>query len=139
MEAAIVVITSGYLVTMAVIDRRKKEIPILPGILCLIFLVFAQVIKGGDWKHWLPGILVGIILYVISKLSKGSIGEGDAFVYMVTGISMGFVRNLELLIISLFLASFVGSILLITKRVGRKYAIPFVPFTTVAYGMVMML
>jgi len=80
-----------------------------------------------------------VALYIVSKLSRGSIGEGDALVYMVTGVSVGFFRNFELLVLSLFFASMTGLFLLVTRKVGRKYAMPFIPFTAVAYGVVMML
>ena len=42
MEMIITAITGSYLAIMAVIDRRRKEIPVLPGVLCLILLVLAQ-------------------------------------------------------------------------------------------------
>lgn len=139
METVIIVLTSMYLVIMAVIDRKRKEIPVIPGVIVLFFVIMAQLIKGDKWSMWLPGIAVGLLLYIISKLSRGSIGEGDALVYMITGAAIGFFRNFELLVLSLFLASIAGAFLMLTKGVGRKHAMPFVPFTAVAYGVVMML
>lgn len=132
-------ITGGYLAVMAVIDRRKKEIPVLPGVICLIVLVLAQIINCESWSHWLPGILVGLFLYLVSKVTRGAVGEGDALVYLLTGVSLGFFRNLELLVCSLFLSALVSVFLLVFRRVGKKYRIPFVPFTALAYGMVMLI
>lgn len=137
MEVFITVIMGSYLVAMAVIDRRRKEIPVLPGILCFVALVLAQVVNCKSWVQWFPGILIGLLLYLVSKVTRGAVGEGDAFVYFVTGIALGFFRNLELLVCSLFLASLFSGFLLVFHRVGKKYRIPFVPFTALAYGVVM--
>lgn len=138
MMFAITMITGSYLAVMAVIDRRRKRIPVLPGIICLIAVILGQIIQGTVWHEWLPGVLIGLFLYAVSKATRGAVGEGDALVYLLTGVSLGFFRNLELLVCSLFLASIVSGFLLIFRRVGRKYRIPFVPFTAVAYGMVML-
>ena len=139
MEVIIMGITGGYLAVMAVIDRRRKEIPVIPGIFCLVVLALAQIVNGKGWIHWVPGLLIGLFLYLVSKVTRGAIGEGDALVYLLTGIALGFFRNLELLIRSLFLASIVSGFLLVFCRVGKKYRVPFVPFTALAYGMVMLI
>ena len=139
MEVIITGITGTYLAAMAVIDRRRKEIPVIPGIFCLVVLALAQIVNGKGWIHWVPGLLIGLFLYLVSKVTRGAIGEGDALVYLLTGIALGFFRNLELLICSLFLASIVSGFLLVFCRVGKKYRVPFVPFTALAYGMVMLI
>lgn len=139
MEVIIMGITGSYLAVMAVIDRRRKEIPVIPGIFCLVVLALAQIVNGKGWIHWVPGLLIGLFLYLVSKVTRGAIGEGDALVYLLTGIALGFFRNLELLICSLFLASIVSGFLLVFCRVGKKYRVPFVPFTALAYGMVMLI
>ena len=82
---------------------------------------------------------VGVLLYGVSRVSHGSIGEADALVCAVTGAAIGMMRNLEMLLISLLLAALVGGALLVIKRVGLKYQMPFVPFVFASYGMVMLL
>lgn len=139
MEVMITIITGMYLAVMAVIDRRKKEIPVLPGIVCILAVVLAQFLDHMDWRYWMSGLLVGVFLYLVSKLTKGGIGEGDALVYLLTGAALGFFRNVELLLLSLFFSSFVAGYYIVFHRVGRKYPIPFVPFTAIAYGVVMIL
>lgn len=137
MKLMITILTGSYLAVMAVIDRRKKKIPVLPGILCTIVIVIAQIMDQAIWWQWVPGVLVGGSLYVVSKVTKGAIGEGDALVYSLTGVALGFSKNLELFILSLFFSALTAAILLVCRRVGRHTRIPFVPFTAVAYGMVM--
>lgn len=139
MEEAGSLIAGIYLAVMAVIDRKQKAIPIIPGVACIIFIALAQIVAGKKLEEWLPGILVGIFLFVVSRLSRGEIGQGDALVYIVSGLALGFYRTLKLLMLSLFLAAMAGLALLVIRRVGRKYTMPFVPFTAIAYGVVFIL
>lgn len=128
-------ITMGYLIIMAIWDGKKKEIPVLPGWLCLVILLIVQIVEQKGITTVFLGMGVGLFLWLISKLSKGGIGEGDALIYVITGVSLGFFRNLEVLILSLMTASFVSLWLLVIKRKGRKYRIPFIPFTMFSYGL----
>ncbi len=139
MKEAIFIMTGIYLAGMAVLDRRYKRIPIIPGIVCLIFVILGQFIAGNCVVQWLAGVLIGAFLYGVSRISRGSIGEGDAIVYLVTGAALGFYRNLELLMLSLTLAAMTSLILLAVKKVGKKYRIPFIPFTAAAYGVITLL
>ena len=139
MEQTGMVIAGGYLAVMAVIDHRYKKIPVMPGVVCMVFVALAQVVAGSPVREWLPGVGIGLFLLIVSRMSRGSIGAGDGLVYLVTGLALGFFRNLELLVISLLFASLAGLGLMVFRKVGRKYAMPFVPFTAVAYGMVLMI
>ena len=128
-----------YLLIMSIIDFRKKEIPLLPGVICLTVVSAAMLVFGTGLLSLVMGVFIGVFLFGISRLSRGGVGEADALVYAVTGAGLGFYGNLELLLISLVLAAVVGLFLLVVKKVGRKYRMPFVPFTFVAYGMVVFL
>ena len=138
-EKILIVIVGIYLVAMAVVDGKNREIPVLPGIICLVCIVAGRIAGGTPWQSWLPGISIGVVLYGISKGSRGSIGEGDALVYVLTGALLGVVKNLEVLLISLLLCSVVSLGLLVVRHVGRHHKIAFVPFTAIAYGMVVLL
>lgn len=128
-----------YLLVMTIIDCKKKSIPILPGIILLITISVVRLVMGVSPVTVMLGICVGAVLFGISRISKGEIGEGDGLVYAVTGAAVGIIKNCELLLVSLVLAAFVGVILMVFKKVGRKYKLPFVPFTLVSYGIVVFL
>ena len=70
MEKVIVFIVGIYLVIMAVIDRRTKKIPVIPGIVCMAMVALAQVVDGREGKCWIPGLLVGIFMYAVSRISR---------------------------------------------------------------------
>ena len=128
-----------YLLCMSVIDFREKRIPLWPGIICLLIISVSRLVAGINPVGIGMGIGVGVFLYGVSKVSRGNIGEADALVYAVTGSAIGCARNLELLLVSLLLAAVVGGSLLVIKKVGLKYQMPFVPFIFASYGMVMLL
>ena len=122
MNVFIFLITGIYLSVMAVIDHRLQKIPVLPGVIGILVIVLARVVDGDFWK-WMPG----------------AVGEGDALVYLMTGVTLGFFGNIELLTLSLFFSAIVSVFLLAFRKVGKKKRIPFVPFTAIAYGVVMVL
>lgn len=138
-EYFILILTGIYLVAMALSDAKNKKIPIIPGAICMAVVVAIQIISKNPPGKWMPGIIIGIFIYIVSLVSRGQVGTGDGFVYLVSGVALGFGRNLELLTISLLLASVVASYLIVVKKAGRKTCMPFIPFTAVAYGVVMMI
>ena len=84
--------------------------------------------------------VLGSIHHVIIEPVAGvHVGEGDALVYLMTGVTLGFFGNIELLTLSLFFSAIVSVFLLVFRKVGKKKRIPFVPFTAIAYGVVMVL
>ena len=139
LEITVGITVAVYLLVMAVIDFREKAIPIWPGGVCLILISTSRLVAGISPVGVGLGIGVGAFLFGVSKASRGGIGEADALVYAVTGAAIGLTRNLELLLVSLLLAAVVGGGLLIIKKVGLKYQMPFVPFVFASYGVVMLL
>ncbi len=139
MEKWFLTLVALYLAVMAVWDIRRKEIPVLPGIAVLFVLLGFQIFVNHAWFHGLSGLLVGGFLWMAGRLSRGGVGEGDALVYLVLGAALGFFQAMEVLAVSLMLSSVLSGFLLVFRHVGRKYAIPFIPFTVAAYGLVMLM
>lgn len=81
----------------------------------------------------LAGAAIGILVMLLSRASKGMIGDGDGLVLMVTGIYLGGVQNMRLLCGGLFLTAICGICLLFLFRRKRTDTIPFVPFLLLSY------
>ena len=139
MNTVICIVLIVYLIVMSVFDIKTLSIPLWPGIVCFGMLSVTLLVMGTTPLRIAAGILVGGLLYALSYVSRGGIGRADALVYVVTGTVLGLYKNLEVLFLSLTMAAMVGAFLLIFKKVDRKYRLPFVPFTCVACGMVMLL
>ena len=98
----------------------------LAGLLCLFF---GRTLSLPDSIF---GALIGIVLAIVSLCTKGELGMGDALLLLVTGLFLGFERNLSLLLTALILSSIYSVFLLIRDRdIKREY--PFVPFLLAAY------
>ncbi|MDR1522357.1 MAG: A24 family peptidase [Endomicrobium sp.] len=129
------------LISVSVVDYFHKIIPAVFPILMVIFGVifsFFNVSLGENiffrFVHSLQGILVGAgSLFVVSFLGdliykKEVIGFGDVKLMAGVGAFIGCQRILFAIFIAAVLASIVGFILIIIKRITRKDYIAFGPF-----------
>ncbi len=78
------------------------------------------------------GAMVGVVLLLISRAAEGEIGAGDGMLFLVTGIYMGFWKNVVLFLGSLVLCSICGIGYLVVKKIrwheGKRMELPFLPF-----------
>ncbi|MBP5599837.1 MAG: prepilin peptidase [Lachnospiraceae bacterium] len=117
---------------MAVKDIKYKKIN---GYICLVmimvsFLIRVKIKQDANFTILLD-LIPGLLMYVLSKLSPRSIGEGDALVLIFIGSVVGYMKEIEFLIISVFLAGLIALILFVLKKVDRDTKLPFVPFLSV--------
>ncbi len=87
-----------------------------------------------DVSPWylLAGSMIGILLLLISRLSDGALGSGDGLFFLITGLYLGFWKNLFLFCSALILCSMFGLIYVVAGSVQgkdyRKKALPFLLF-----------
>lgn len=79
------------------------------------------------------GMLVGVGILLYAKVSKESIGFGDGWLFAVTGIYLGFIKNFVLLLVSLFFSGIFSICCLIFKKVQKTDRVAFAPFVLAAY------
>lgn len=79
------------------------------------------------------GMLVGIVLYLISILSHGKVGKGDAFLVTSMGVYLGFWNNLTILWMASVMAAIFGVVACVFFQKKKEESLPFVPFLLVAY------
>ena len=97
----------------------------------IIYLLIRVKIKQDADFTILLDLIPGLLMYVLSKLSPRSIGEGDALVLIFIGSVVGYMKEMQFLIISVFLAGLIALILFALKKVDRDTKLPFVPFLSV--------
>lgn len=104
------------------------EFPVLIGFNCWI----------GKWSIWLfvASFGIGAVFYLISVITRGQLGKGDALIFAMTGAGIGLTDNLLVIYITFFLAFLAAAFLWLVKKVGKTYAMPLVPFTLCAYVIV---
>jgi len=128
MEMIFYCILSSILFIIAVIDFKHKIISdwLLLGAL-LIGITF-HIFSGGFLDSVIGFFASSVILYIIALLSNGGIGGGDIKMMAAFGFCIGWQN----ILLSLFIASIIGTLvaiyLLVFKKCGRKTEVPFGPF-----------
>lgn len=129
----------GMLGFYAIEDIRKQTISVE----YLWGFAAAGAVLHVYWKDMtvmamLLGMGVGFGMVLLGLATRESVGLGDGFLLMVTGILLGGAENLELLFMSLLYAAvFSLGVLIFGKRKGRQ-EIPFVPFLFLGYVTVIL-
>lgn len=131
----------------AIVDAKRK---IIPNLLILVGLVFragiyvyeiftVEEIKAVLWND-LIGLGIGFgFLALVSLLSRGALGFGDAKLFGVIGITAGAFCTYSTLLISLILAAVISVVCLLRKKMGRKDSIPFGPCIAAGYTIAVLL
>lgn len=123
-------------------DIRRKKLP--AGLLIINILAGGILIAANrdidwrkDWRFYLTGVFIGLLLLLIGRFCEGCIGTADGIMTAVIGGIIGY-RDTLLLLMNAILAAAVFSILLIViKKVKRGTVIPFLPFMLLGYLMIL--
>ncbi|MBO5068950.1 MAG: prepilin peptidase [Roseburia sp.] len=126
----------GVLAISAYRDWMEKKIYIYGPIFCGIIGILLHVLfQERTLADMLGGAAVGAAVLLVAWLGRECVGIGDGIILVVSGVFLGFWRNLTLLLTALVLAAMAALFLLVVKRKERKYRLPFVPFLLAAYLM----
>ena len=132
-------VIAGFLLVISVIDVKKKQLPIwLLIIMSLLIVILRMVCIEDTWCSTIGGIAVGVVFFVIGKLTKEAIGYGDCWIILLLGIVLGGMKIVEVVLSASFTASLFSIAYCIKKGWDKEYAIPFAPFLTIAYLGVML-
>lgn len=120
-----------YLAVCSLADIRKKKVP--------VFWLFAGIIGGLVWRIMLLAyesgslkdlffcFIPGTTLFLFAKFF-GGIGSGDGMAWIGICLLLGVKEGCGVFLIGFLLSFFWGAVLLISRRVSRKFRIPFLPF-----------
>ena len=115
-------------------DMREKEISVIYiGAGFLAGLILQLFLGAHQFFDILLGCVVGIVFLLIARLSNEAVGYGDALMIITTGVFLGLVENMLLLLSSIAAAALCSIVLLIFKINKKRDAIPFVPFMLCGY------
>lgn len=79
------------------------------------------------------GAVPGIVLGIISWITREAVGYGDVWIITLLGIYLGIWDTATLVCIAFFFSSIAAVGCLVWKKFRRDTRIPFVPFLTAAY------
>lgn len=112
---------------------KAKQIHVKKVFISIVVLTIMMFLRS-DIKltNCLLGFAFGGIFIIISKCTRGQIGLGDAYIICATGLGLGILRNLEMLLYAFFFAA-IYAMALIIRYHNRKQKLPFVPFLLIGY------
>ncbi len=134
LELIKIIVLGEFLFLEGIRDLRKREISMITVIIVGILggiLQFNYIKDSG--LEIVGGVLIGVVLLILAKVTGEKIGYGDGWVLAVSGLYLGFRGNMYLLLLSLFGASIVSISLLLFKKATRKTELPFVSFMLPSY------
>jgi leader peptidase (prepilin peptidase)/N-methyltransferase len=132
----------SMLIVIALYDLKYMEIPMVVLWSAVIWTIIFSVVL--DWASFSPllgilnmkifsGILAGIVAFLfffcLSYFSKEKwMGMGDAYLGLLAGLVVGWPQIIIALMLSFFLGSAWGIIMILNKKKTMKSQIPFAPF-----------
>ncbi|WP_432663227.1 A24 family peptidase [Wukongibacter baidiensis] len=130
---------SSILLTVSIVDIRAKIIPdkvMILGIALGTVIMFLN--DNISFINALLGLVVcGGIIAIISTITKGAVGMGDAKLFACIGLFLGLQNTLGVMVMATMLSGLTGLILLTFKVANRKTTIPFAPFISAAAIFIM--
>lgn len=120
----------GSVLTILVIsDLIDKTIPNKIVFWGFVMVLILRLIKGEDvFFYILSSLGVFLLLFLFMVGSGNKLGGGDVKLYSVIGLTIGAWKALASIFFASTVALIVAVPLLITKKIDRKFQIPFVPF-----------
>ncbi len=126
----------------AILDLRQRKVSIgslllfsLIGFILLFTSEGQKLLYHGEPSVWriIAGVGFGILLLVLSWISSGAVGAGDAMVAVVLGLYLGIDRVLLLFMAGFLLSGMTGFALIMMGKADRKSHMPLMPFLLAGY------
>lgn len=123
------IILGTALIICTVTDLKRKEIymPVITAglLLVLCFHIWQQDFRIKD----IIGTVVIFMFFIASSVaSRGQLGTGDAFLFALTGLGLGLMANIFIIMFSFILAFLAAIFLVLVKHKPKNYDMPFAPF-----------
>jgi len=141
-ELGVLAFYAGIFIIVFVIDlehglilNRVLYVGAAAALLFALFLPQPYLIRwvvGGVANAAIGGVIGFVVFLVIALASRGGMGWGDVKLAALVGLATGFPLVFVAVIMAALLGGVVAVVLLATKKRGRKQAIPFGPFLSVA-------
>lgn len=86
-----------------------------------------------SFSEWIYGLLPGVFLLIVAKLTGEKIGYGDGILLLILGNFLHFKEVWMLLQTALLLLMIFSFSLIFSKKADKKCEIPFLPFLWLAH------
>ena len=126
-----------FLVLSAVSDLKTRRISLQFVLLFAFCAIPARLLahSGGPVFSVFCALLPGLAAVVLSILSRGGLGLGDALVLLVLGLYDSSAGVMASLLFGLFFSSVYAGVQYILLRRRKDYSFAFLPFLAAGYGV----
>lgn len=122
-------LTGVILLGCSVTDLKGRKIYKAAAAGYLMFALLGHMMGGTFFSIDLAfSLLPGLVCFVLSWVSRQSLGYGDSALILGCGLSLGLWPCVEMLLFAFFLAGVWAIGLLLFRRARRGKEIPFTPF-----------
>jgi leader peptidase (prepilin peptidase)/N-methyltransferase len=126
----------SILIVIGMIDYDTTDVyfvTTLAGIITAIVFLGIYMYNGIPIKSFIyGGLLGGGVLALISIITKGGMGLGDAEICLMCGLFLGLKLTIVMLFLSFIIGSLIGLLLIVTGKKSRKDYIPFGPYIAIS-------
>ena len=113
-------------------DVRHGKISLYGVIFGSAAAVMIQLVYRHDFTASLIGALIGILMLITARMTRQAVGYGDGAVFLFIGVSLGWKKCMEILMMSLLLISIAGVFMIAAGRVTRKTKWPMLPWILIS-------
>lgn len=122
---------------ICIFDIKRKKIPVY----MLIILAAAGIISNFtvgefDIEKRIIAMLPGMILLIVSMITKQQIGYGDGMIILIMGLYIDIDDILSIVLSSFLLSSIAAIILMTVFKKKKNFEMAFSPFLLIGYGLV---
>lgn len=95
---------------------------------------------SGYSNNIIAGAIAAVFMFIVINLTKKKgMGEGDLFVFILMGLTLGLANLIVAFYVMIFTGSIVGLLIGIKKKRIKGVKMPFVPFMLLGYVVAMTL
>lgn len=143
-----ITLTYSVLACVFITDLELKIIPNMCSLVLIVVRIITILLEFIWIKEyasaWLKNSIIALImsfilLFIVSLLSKGGIGEGDIKILSCIGFLCGIRAGFFTLFFAFFTCAIASTVFLITKKKQHKDTIPLGPFIWLGFGITVLL
>lgn len=114
-------------------DIKHRSIGVLSGGLAFAIGTALFFITGGKAADFLLSLIPGVLILIMSILSRGRIGLGDAMFITVSGVFMGVEKTVYIAVAAWFVCAFIGLFACLWRFASDRVKTMSIPFVTVFF------
>ncbi len=124
----------GTLGVHSIEDIRERKITVTVTLFSgIVGILLHLLFQNQSIFAMLFGMVPGILVLALGRITHGQIGAGDGIVFMLTGFYLGVLENIMLMLLSFTMAGIWGFLMLASGRCKQNDRLPLIPFLFLGY------